>query len=130
MAIPARGDPTVRDALRWVARRLATFVDSPDVEAEILLGHVLGRSRTELYARGGDRLAAGLPALQAMVERRRAGEPLQYLTGHQAFRRVDLLVGPGVLVPRPETEMVVEHALERIAGGGSPVVVDVGPGEG
>ena len=130
MAIPARGDPTVRGTLRWVARRLATFVDSPDVEAEILLGHVLGCSRTELYARGGDRLTAGLAPLQAMVDRRRAGEPLQYLTGHQAFRRLDLLVGPGVLVPRPETEMVVEHALERIAGVGSPVVVDVGTGSG
>ena len=130
MAIPARGDPTVRDALRWVARRLATFVDSPDVEAEILLGHVLGRGRPELYARGGDLLPAGLAPLQAMVDRRRAGEPLQYLTGHQAFRRLDLLVGPGVLVPRPETEMVVEHALERIAGLDSPVVVDVGTGSG
>jgi release factor glutamine methyltransferase len=121
---------TVRETLRQAARRLATFVDSPEVEAEILLGHLLGCSRSELYARGGEDPGAALALLQAMVDRRRAGEPLQYLTGHQGFRRLDLLVGPGVLVPRPETEMVVEHALARITGSASPVVVDVGTGSG
>ena len=66
----------------------------------------------------------------ASLARRVGGEPLQYLIGHQAFRRLDLAVGPGVLVPRPETEMLVEHALGRVAGVASPVVVDVGTGSG
>jgi release factor glutamine methyltransferase len=106
-------------------------VESPDAEAEILLTHVLGRTRAELYARGDDPVPPEAAAqLDDLVARRVRGEPLQYLTGHQAFRRLDLVVGPGVLVPRPETEMVVEHALNRIAGVASPVVVDVGTGSG
>jgi release factor glutamine methyltransferase len=121
----------VREALRWARRCLVGAVESPEVEAEILLTHVLGRSRAQLYARSDDRLSAeAAERLGELVARRAGGEPLQYLTGHQAFRRLDLAVGPGVLVPRPETEMVVEHALGRIAGVASPVVVDVGTGSG
>jgi release factor glutamine methyltransferase len=66
----------------------------------------------------------------ALVERRAGGEPLQYLTAVQAFRRLELAVGPGVLVPRPETEMVVEHALGHLEGVEAPVVIDVGTGSG
>jgi release factor glutamine methyltransferase len=121
----------VREALRWARRCLGVAVESPEAEAEILLTHVLGRSRAELYARGDNPIPAEAAArLDELVARRVRGEPLQYLTGHQAFRRLDLAVGPGVLVPRPETEMVVEHALGRIAGVASPVVVDVGTGSG
>jgi release factor glutamine methyltransferase len=106
-------------------------VESPEAEAETLLTHVLGRSRAELYGGSHDPLSADAAGrLEELVTRRVGGEPLQYLTGHQAFRRLDLAVGPGVLVPRPETEMVVEHALGRIAGVASPVVVDVGTGSG
>ena len=68
--------------------------------------------------------------LDELVTRRETGEPLQYLTGHQGFRRLDLAVGPGVLVPRPETELVVEQALRRIAGVDRPAVVDAGTGSG
>jgi release factor glutamine methyltransferase len=121
----------VQQALRWARRCLGGAVESPAVEAEILLTHVLGRSRAQLYAGSDDPLPAEAAGrLDELVARRAAGEPLQYLTGHQAFRRLDLEVGPGVLVPRPETEMVVEHALGRIAGVASPVVVDVGTGSG
>lgn len=121
----------VREALRWARLRLGGAVETPAVDAEILLTHVLGRSRAQLYAGADDLLsveAAG--RLGELVARRAGGEPLQYLTGHQAFRRLDLAVGPGVLVPRPETEMLVEQALGRIAGVASPVVVDVGTGSG
>jgi len=101
------------------------------VEAEVLVGHVLGWNRAALYAHRGGALSPGdVARLEDLVTRRVAGEPLQYLTGHQAFRGLDLLVGPGVLVPRPETEMVVEQALRRIAGVDRPVVVDVGTGSG
>jgi release factor glutamine methyltransferase len=121
----------VRGALRWARRCLGVSVESPQVDAEVLVTHVLGRSRAELYGRSDHPLSAQEAGrLEELVTRRAGGEPLQYLTGHQAFRRLDLAVGPGVLVPRPETELVVEHALERIAGVASPVVVDVGTGSG
>lgn len=69
--------------------------------------------------------------LDRLVERRRrGGEPLQYITGRQAFRGLELLVGPGVMIPRPETEMVVEQALSRLAGISSPRVVDLCTGSG
>ena len=120
-----------RDALRWARRCLGAAVESPQTEAEILVTHVLGLSRAELYGRGDQPLSAEAAGrLGDLVTRRLRGEPLQYLTGHQAFRRLDLAVGPGVLVPRPETEMLVEHALGRVAGVASPVVVDVGTGSG
>lgn len=63
-----------------------------------------------------------------MADRRAAGEPLQYLTGVAGFRRLELAVGPGVLIPRPETEIVVDHALERLPKDGT--LVDVGTGSG
>lgn len=120
-----------RDALRRARARLSGAVESPAVEAEVLLGHVLGASRSELYGHPSCAVVPGdLDRLDELVARRVAGEPLQYLTGHQAFRRLNLAVGPGVLVPRPETEMLVEHALGRIAGVAAPVVVDVGTGSG
>lgn len=124
-------EPSVRHLLRSTAGRLAARVESPVVDAEVLVSHVLGWGRAELYARG-DLVVADQVAenLEALVRRRCSGEPLQYLTGHQAFRHLDLAVGPGVLVPRPETEIVVEHALGRIAALASPVVVDVGTGSG
>ena len=67
---------------------------------------------------------------RALVERRAGGEPLHYLTAVQGFRQLELAVGPGVLVPRPETEMVVERALAHLAGVEAPLVVDVGTGSG
>lgn len=123
---------TVSVALRWAGRRLAGFVDSPSVDAEVLLLSVLGlESRAALFASGGRLLGPpSSDSFAGLVERRAAGEPLQYLTGHQAFRGLDLRVGPGVLVPRPETEMVVERALSLIAPVPSPLVVDVGTGSG
>ncbi len=119
-----------REALRWARRCLGAAVESPQAEAEILVTHVLGLSRAELYGGGRPLSAEAAGRLRELVTRRLCGEPLQYLTGHQAFRRLDLAVGPGVLVPRPETEMLVEHALGRLAGVASPVVVDVGTGSG
>ncbi|MGQ0679936.1 MAG: peptide chain release factor N(5)-glutamine methyltransferase [Actinomycetota bacterium] len=101
------------------------------VEAEILVGHVLGCSRAELYARPGELSAVDqAAALDQLAARRRDGWPLQYITGEQQFRRLNLRVGPGVLVPRPETELLVEVCLLSIAGLVSPAVVDVGTGSG
>jgi len=94
-----------------VAVRLAARgIDSPRVDAEVLVAHVLGvpRARLALAARVSESQCA---ELWALVDRREAREPLQHLTGTAGFRRLDLAVGPGVFVPRPETEILVEHAL-------------------
>jgi release factor glutamine methyltransferase len=80
---------------------------------------------------GGEPDEEARRAFARLVERRRAGEPLQHVLGHWSFRTVDLLVDRRALVPRPETEVVVEHALRKLAEGpGAPLVVDLGTGCG
>ncbi|WP_281252189.1 peptide chain release factor N(5)-glutamine methyltransferase [Geodermatophilus saharensis] len=112
------------------ARRLADAgVESPRVDAELLLAHVLGTSRTALLTRDevDDDAAARFAAL---LDQRAERVPLQHLTGRAPFRHLELAVGPGVFVPRPETEQLVEWALARLAGAEGPVVVDLGSGSG
>ncbi|MGY1754217.1 peptide chain release factor N(5)-glutamine methyltransferase [Blastococcus sp. SYSU D01042] len=112
------------------ARRLAEAgVASPRVDAELLLAHVLGRSRAGLVTL--DAVADDDAArFGALLDQRADRVPLQHLTGRAPFRLLELAVGPGVFVPRPETELLVEWALERIAGSAGPVVVDLGSGSG
>ncbi|HEX2178678.1 MAG TPA: peptide chain release factor N(5)-glutamine methyltransferase [Actinomycetota bacterium] len=100
-------------------------------EAEILVGHFLKMRRSDLYA-GVDRPVTISQAteLDKMVASRCSGRPLQYITGVQAFRKLALKVGRGVLVPRPETEMLVERCLELLEGVEAPKVVDIGTGSG
>lgn len=105
-------------------------VPSARTNAEVLLMHVLGTDRGGLYAR-----AEGLDAREARMFgralcQRCAGTPLQHLTGEQAFRRIVLEVRPGVFVPRPETEFLVDVGLRTVRDAESPVVVDVGAGSG
>jgi release factor glutamine methyltransferase len=112
------------------ARRLAEAgVESPRVDAELLLAHVLdvprGRLLTLDEAPGDD--AARFAEL---VGQRADRVPLQHLTGRAAFRHLELAVGPGVFVPRPETEQLTGWALERLAGLDGPIVVDLGSGSG
>lgn len=118
-----------------VLRRAADYLERHDVEspmptAEQLLAGVLGTDRAGLYTReaplGGDEAKAFGRALC----RRCAGVPTQHLTGMTGFRHLELMVRPGVFVPRPETEVVVEAALEVVRDRSEPVVVDVGTGTG
>lgn len=101
------------------------------LEAEVLLAHAAGRDRAWLFAHADD--AAG-PALAAafgtLLERRLAGEPLAYITGHRGFWSMDLQVTPDTLIPRPETERLVELALERIPDVADRSVADLGTGSG
>ncbi|MFC0677211.1 peptide chain release factor N(5)-glutamine methyltransferase [Lysobacter korlensis] len=101
------------------------------IDAEVLLAHVLDRSRTWLFAYG-DAVAdpAQAERFAGLVARREAGEPVAYLTGRRGFWRFDLAVTPATLIPRPETELLVELALERIPAGGAPCVADLGTGSG
>jgi release factor glutamine methyltransferase len=112
-----------------VQRLADAGIESPRVDAELLLAHVTGRSRAGLITLDevDDDAAARFAAL---LDQRADRVPLQHLTGRAAFRYLELAVGPGVFVPRPETELLVEWALERIAGLEGPVVVDLGSGSG
>ena len=112
------------------ARRLAEAgVESPRVDAELLLAHVLDVPRGRLLTLDDvpDDVAA---RFAAVVEQRTDRVPLQHLTGRAAFRHLELAVGPGVFVPRPETEQLTGWALERLAGLDGPIVVDLGSGSG
>ncbi len=110
-------------------------VPTPDVDTELLLGWVLGLSRGQVQAKvhtGAQLDADELLAATEAVERRAAREPLQHITGKAYFRSLELSVGPGVFVPRPETEFVAQLAIDALqaAAGPSPVGVDLGTGSG
>jgi release factor glutamine methyltransferase len=122
-----------RSLVAEAVRRLADAgVASPEADAEILLAHVLGTDRSRLVL-VDEVVDADRAAYEALVDRRAAREPLQHLTGRAYFRHVELAVGPGVFVPRPETELLAGWAVERARDLGSsraPVVVDLGTGSG
>lgn len=100
-------------------------------EAEMLLGHVLGRDRAWLMMHGQDALdAQHAERFRVVIERRAAGEPVAYLMGLRGFWKMDLHVGPEVLIPRPETELLVEQALERLPADTPARVADLGTGSG
>jgi len=106
-------------------------VPEPRTDAELLVAHVLGVCRSTLMAMVRCELDDVKRArLRRLVERRRAREPLQYVLGEWGFRRLDLKVDGRALIPRPETEMVVERALTHIDGLEAPRVLDVGTGSG
>jgi release factor glutamine methyltransferase len=116
-----------REALADAERRLAAAgVDTPRVDAELIVAHLLGVSRTQVYA-DPDREVLGLEPFLARRERR---EPLAYVLGEWGFRRLTLKTDARALVPRPETEIVVERALALLDGEDSPRVLDVGVGSG
>ena len=125
---------TVADAMAWTVDYLTRKeVDSPRRSAEWLLSAATGLSRIELYAHHDRPLTPDeRAAFRAGIERRAAGEPLQYVTGEMPFRHLVLQVRPGVFIPRPETEVLVDVVLEFLdtSGVAQPVVVDLCTGSG
>ncbi len=118
---------TAREALAEAERRLvAAGVDSPRVDAELLVAHALGVSRTQVYAD----LDREVDGIEPLLARREAREPLAYVLGEWGFRRLTLKTDERALVPRPETEIVVERALALLEGAPVPRVLDVGVGSG
>src|SRR5216684_8999467 len=100
-------------------------------ESGSLLAHAIGRDRTFIVTHADQPFeAVAVAAFRKLIERRAAGEPLQYLTGQKEFFKLDFEVTPGVLIPRPETELVVEIALELLKGNLDPFVADIGTGSG
>jgi release factor glutamine methyltransferase len=123
---------TVADVLKGATEYLAARgVDSPRVDAELILARVLGLSRIELYTQHDRPLTDDERArARELVQRRGKREPLAYVLGDWDFRRLTLKTDARALVPRPETEVLVERALARIDGITTPRVVDVGTGTG
>jgi release factor glutamine methyltransferase len=100
-------------------------------DAASLLAHLLDRDRTFIIAHAGDALNdEQSESFQSLIERRAVGEPLQYITGHQEFFKLDFEVTPAVLIPRPETELIVESALELLRDYHEPRIADIGTGSG
>jgi release factor glutamine methyltransferase len=118
----------IRRALKeGMAKLRATFVPSHTLAAELLLMHALGRDRTWLYTHPEEVLEpAGSEKYFALIARRAAGEPTQYLTGKQEFWGLEFEVTPAVLIPRPETEHVMEVALARLGPRGLKIHMDTG----
>ena len=122
---------TLGEVLRLAADHLAKTSETGRLDAELLLAHVLGRSRIELYTDFDRPLDENeVSAFRELVRRRAQHEPVAYILGEWGFRRLTLLVDARALIPRPETEIVVERCLERLRGIERPAVLDVGTGTG
>jgi release factor glutamine methyltransferase len=111
------------------ARLASAGISSPRVDAELLLSHVLGVPRSRLLMISDVHPSAAV-ALDRLLKRRAAREPLQHILGRAPFRHLMLAVGPGVFIPRPETELLVDEALASVRGHDAPLVVDLCSGSG
>lgn len=121
----------IAETLSLGARTLSPHSDSPRLDAEMLLGKVLGLSRSALIAHNADALAdESERAYAELIAQRTAGMPVAYLTGTREFWSLTLSVSPGVLVPRPETEILVEQALRLRSRNDPCSVLDLGTGSG
>jgi release factor glutamine methyltransferase len=123
---------TIADALREASARLRDAgLAEPRREAGTLLSYALGRDQAFLFTHADETLnAAQESGFRACVARRAAGEPFQYIAGRQEFYGLEFEVTPDVLIPRPETELLVEEALELLKGSDAPLLCDVGTGSG
>lgn len=121
---------TLAAALQQAVRRLAHH-ENPTLEAELLLAHVLNLPRGKLHLHPDQALTpAQSGELDTLVSRRAQGEPSAYLTGTRGFWSLELQVTPGVLIPRPETELLVELALQKIPADAAWRIADLGTGSG
>lgn len=129
MSAAAVGRSSVRELLEHATRQLVAS-DSATLDAQLLLAEVLGKSRTWLHAWPDAEPGAEVVArFAALLARRVAGEPVAYILGHREFWSLELEVGPAVLIPRPETELLVEIALE-LSVAAQARVADLGTGSG
>jgi release factor glutamine methyltransferase len=118
----------LRNALAAATSRLAPHSASPRLDAELLMAHALGLTREALLLSHLDDPAPA--AFTVLLARREAGEPIAYITGRRAFWTIELEVGPGVLVPRPDSETLIEAAVAHFGEAGPPRILDLGTGPG
>ena len=118
----------VKQALRHAADRLAAVSDTARLDAELLMAHALGVERDRLLL---DPARFAVPeGFAALVERRAAHEPVAYIVGHRDFWTIRLCVGPGVLIPRPDSETLIEAARDHFGAEGPRTILDLGTGPG
>ena len=118
----------VREALAAAAARLEAISDTARLDAELLMAHALGVAREAMLLSqlGGE----APPGFAPLLERRLAHEPVAYITGRRAFWTIELEVGPGVLIPRPDSETLIEAAIGRFGEAGPARILDLGTGPG
>ena len=116
------------EAIAAAAQRLAGSSDTPRLDAELLMAHALGIEREAMLL--SDQSAAAPAGFEALVQRRAAGEPIAYIVGRRAFWTIDLEVGPGVLIPRPDSETLIEAAIEHFSASAPSRILDLGTGSG
>ena len=119
----------VARALARATEQFGATSDTPRLDAEVLMAAALGIGRDKLILNSPN--VAAPDVFAEMVERRRAGEPVAYITGQRAFWTIDLEVGPGALIPRPDSETLLVAAVEHFSGGPGPArILDLGTGPG
>src|SRR5688572_5238691 len=118
----------VREALAAAAARLGHVGDTPRLDAELLMAHALDCSREEVLLAHQEQEAP--ERFEAFLDRRLAHEPVAYITGRRAFWTIELEVGPGVLIPRPDSETLIEAALAQFGEKGPATILDLGTGPG
>ncbi|XEQ94421.1 Release factor glutamine methyltransferase [Sporomusa carbonis] len=123
---------TITSILNWTKQYFGgKGIENPRLDAEVLLSHILGKDRLYLYTNFDQPLTPEeLAAYREVVKRRAMRLPVAYITGHKEFMGMDFAVSPAVLIPRPDTEILVETALARLAAVETPVVADLGTGSG
>lgn len=123
--------PTIKYVLAKAARSLSKHTDSPVLDAEVLLCLALGKPRSYLRAWCDKELEPGqLSGFQALIKQRRQGTPVAYLTGNREFWSRDFTVNPDVLIPRPDTELLIELSLKLIPTNQPYTLIDLGTGSG
>ena len=125
---------TIAETLKLASQQLrAASVQNDVLDAQTLLAEALGKDRTYLIVNFNEHLSEELLAkFQRLIARRSAGEPVQYITGHQQFFGLEFEVTPDVLIPRPETELIVEETIRLVEEHKilAPIIIDVGTGSG
>ncbi len=118
----------VRVALAEAAQQLTSVTDTPRLDAELLMAHALGVPRQDLLLR---HLEDSVPAIfDPLLQRRLAHEPIAYITGTRAFWTIELQVGPGALIPRPDSETLIETAIDHFDERAPATILDLGTGPG
>ncbi|MFZ1569280.1 MAG: peptide chain release factor N(5)-glutamine methyltransferase [Thiolinea sp.] len=121
----------IREAIQQASKELAVSSASARLDAELLLGKVLEKNRSYLFAWPEKELSAHQQtSFQSLLEQRMQGVPIAYLLGYREFWGMELEVTPATLIPRPDTELLVQLALERIADQAAPSILDLGTGTG
>ncbi len=122
---------TIGDLIHRGSQALAGVSSSARLDSEVLLGHLLGLNRTQLIVNSNQPCLSDVIAhFSALIERRQRGEPVAYITGEREFWGLSFQVSPSVLVPRPESELIVEEALAFVGSARSVRCIDLGVGSG